>query len=120
LIEGDEGSARRPATQVHRVSEFHPVRRKCESGCHGCFILDLDVSQTEHLRECIADNALIKSVQAAEDPAGFQQYGFRDPDWPGREQRPHSGFLFGVIPGQQPNQHISIDRGHDVESPRVQ
>src|SRR5690242_12343422 len=65
---------------MHRVGEFNPVRRKRESRCYGCFILDLDVSQTEQLRECITDNALIKSVQASEDSAGLQQHGLRDPD----------------------------------------
>src|SRR5580700_1110877 len=71
-IERDKDRAGRPAAQMHRVSEFNSVVRKRQRGCDARFILDVYVFDAEQLSECIADGALLKSVQTTQDPSGFK------------------------------------------------
>ena len=104
----------RPATQVHRVREFNAMRRECKCGGHRRFILHLHVPEAKQLSEGFADSALLKSVQAAQNPTGFEQYCFGDPDLLGCEQASCRGGLLAIVTRQQPNQYVSIDRDHDA------
>jgi hypothetical protein len=40
----------------------------------------MHVFEAEQFGERAADSTLLKSIQAAQDPTGFKQYRFRDPD----------------------------------------
>ena len=108
LVERDKDRAGRTAAQVHRGSEFNSLHRKRKRGCDGRFILGVNVFEAEQPGECITDGALLKSVQTPQDPACFEQYRFGDPNWPGREQRPCGGGLFEIVPGQQPDQYVTL------------
>ena len=114
FVEGDKRGVPRPATQVHRVGKFNSVRRECQRRGYRRFILRLHILEAEQLRECVTNRALLKSVQAAEHPAGFEQHRFRDPDWLGCKQGSRRGLLLGVVASQQADQYVSIDRDHDV------
>ena len=120
VIEGHKGDARWSTAQVQGVSKLNSMSRQCKSGCDRWFILSVHVFEAKQLDECIADSALLKSIQATQDPTCFKQYRFRDPNWLGCEQRSRGGSLFWVVPGQQSDYYISIDRGHDVALPRVE
>src|SRR6266581_1412031 len=94
--------------------------RECESGHHGRFVLRMHVFEAEQFCQGVADSALIKSVNAVQDPTCLQQYRFGNPDWPSCKQRLCGGGLFGVVLNEQSDHHVSIDRDHGAESPRVE
>jgi hypothetical protein len=114
IIERDKSSVERPAAQVQRVGEIDAVRCECKRCRHRRFILGPNVVKAEQLRESVPNRTLLKSVQAAEHPAGFEQYRFRDPNGLPREQRSRRGRLPGIVPRQQADQYVSIDRDHGV------
>ena len=94
------------------------MRRKCQRGGHRRFVLHLHIPEAKQLSEGFGDSALLKSMQTAQNPSGFEQYSFSDPDLLGREQTACRGGLFAIVTCQQPNQYVSIDRDHDAASPR--
>ena len=85
-VEGDEGGAGRSAAEVHGVGEAQALTGKFESSNHRCLVFDRHVIQAEQVRERLANRGLFESIGSTEEPSGPNQYGFRDPDWPSRNQ----------------------------------
>jgi hypothetical protein len=88
---------------VHSVGEFNSVRREGQRGGHRRFTFRADVLEAEQFREGAANRTLVKSVEAAEHPAGLEQYRFRDPDGLGCEQPSRRSRLFRLVVSQQPD-----------------
>lgn len=101
FVERDKYSFGRSAAQVHGVGEFNAVRRKCQRGGHRSFILCVHILEAEQLRERTMNRALLKPVQTAEHPGGFEQHCFRDSDWLGGEARSCRALMLRVVASQQ-------------------
>jgi hypothetical protein len=62
----------------------------------------------------------LKSVETAQKPKGFEQYGLCDPDWLRCKKQSRGGGSFLIVRRAQADHNVSIDRCHDGGSHRVQ
>src|SRR5688500_8526531 len=95
-VKGSKGCARWSAGQVQRISKLDSVDGKSKRCSDGFFIFGEDVFEAEQLCEGVSDSTLVKSVEAPQNPVGFEQYRFSDPDGLGFKEGPCGSGLLKV------------------------
>ncbi len=102
------------------IGKLNPVFRQFQRRSYRTFVLGMHIPQTQKPDQRFPNCIVIKFVHTAEDPRGFQQHGFRDPDRPGSKHGTRGSGLLRIVANQQADDNISIDRCHNAASPRVQ
>ena len=83
------------------------------------FVLQDDIAEAGNVRESVSDAGVVQAKHAAKNPGGFEQYGFSDPNWSTFENGACGLSLLGIIPNNNANHDISIDRCHDAALSRA-
>ena len=96
------------------IGEIHAFLTPLQRLNNHLRLFDLDVGKAAQFTKRVYHDIALKMIQAAQHPLGFKQYGFRDEYGFFLEQCGRTSGLFEVVIGEQPHQHIGINRVRDA------